>query len=160
MAAPMRIAAVLLGSMLFAGCADLSGSDHSVEVIDETAAPAADDKADANDLTTAQRKAALFAIDQICGDTWCSGDYDFSFKKIVCHFSGKGTCTVTMLIWPRQDIKPVPVYWRSCKISGLHGFADVVDTAANGYQSLDPDFYDDMTTCTMKITAKLPPAQI
>ncbi len=152
----MRIAFLLLASTLFLGCADMADGS-SVEVTDDVGPPAPDSKADANDLSTTQAKTALRVIDNICGDTWCSGDYDFGFKKIVCHFS-KGTCTVTMLIWPRQDQRPIPVYWRSCKISGLHGFADLVDTAPNGYQSINQDFYEPMTDCTMRITSKLPPA--
>jgi hypothetical protein len=163
----MRLAVTLLASLTvagLAGCVDPAAGggstteDGAVEVTDLDGAPSLDDKADANDLTTAKQKIALKVIDDICGDTWCEGDFDFGFKKIVCHF-GKGTCTVTMLIWPRQDTRPIPTYWRSCKISGLHGFADLVDTAPSGYQSIDQAFYDKMTTCTMKITDRLPPAQ-
>ena len=133
-----------------------AADEDQVTVTGDTAAPTLDDKADANSLTTAQQKTSLFQLDQICGDTWCDGDWVFSFKKIVCHWSA-GTCTITALIWPQTDQHPVPVYWRSCKIAGLHHFSDVVDTASNGYQTLDPTIYDDMTTCTMKIVAKLPP---
>lgn len=147
------VLAVLLAAAL-AACADPI-DDGDVTVTDDTSAPTLDDKADANSLTTAQQKAALFQLNQICGDTWCDGDWNFEFKKIVCHWSA-GTCTTTALIWPYTDAHPVPVYWRSCKIAGLHHFTDLVDTAANGYQSIDQGFYDKMTTCTMKIAAKLP----
>jgi hypothetical protein len=151
----LALLSLVLGA---AACADTATSIHDVEVSDATDADAADaGKADANDLPTAQEKAARFQLDQICGDTWCDGDYDFSFKKVVCHF-GKGSCTVTMLIHPYTEQKPVPVYWRSCKVGGLHAFEDLVDTAPSGYQSIDQDFYDAMTDCTMKIVAKLPPA--
>ncbi|HTJ42802.1 MAG TPA: hypothetical protein VL463_11950 [Kofleriaceae bacterium] len=151
--------AVVFAFLAAAACTDSTPIDTGdVVVTDDTAAPSPDDqKADANDLSTTQAKTVRFELDQVCGDTWCDGDFDFSFKKAVCHF-GAGTCTITALIWPRQETKPIPVYWRSCKISGLHRFEDLIDTAPNGYQSLHWDFYEKMTTCTMKIVSKLPPA--
>lgn len=155
----MRLAAVVLAALALTACTDAARPDDGdVVVTDDTAAPTPDDqKADANDLSTAQAKIVRFQLDQVCGDTWCDGDFWFSFKKVVCHF-GKGTCTITALIAPVTDAHPVPVYWRSCKIAGLHAFTDLVDTAPNGYQSLHWDFYEKMTDCTMKIVAKLPPA--
>jgi len=160
MRARMRLSAIALSSIfcsvLFGACADVAPvDDAAVEVTDLAGAPAIDDKADANDLSSAQQKTTLKAIDDICGDTWCEGDYDFAFKKLVCHWKA-GTCTLTLMVWPRQDAKPLPVYWRSCKVSRLHHFTDLVETT-NGYSSLAPSYYDALTTCVDKITSKLPP---
>jgi hypothetical protein len=50
----------------------------------------------------------------------------------------------------------VPVYWRSCKVSGLHKYSDLV-TTVNGYSSLNQSYYDASTDCVFKIEPKLPP---
>jgi hypothetical protein len=43
-------------------------------------------------LTRAQERAVLSAIDNVCGDTWCEGDFDFAFKKLDCKRSTRA-CT-------------------------------------------------------------------
>jgi len=35
-------------------------------------------------LTQQEEQDVLSAIDNICGDTWCEGDFDFSFNKLEC----------------------------------------------------------------------------
>ncbi len=99
----------------------------------------------AGDLNKAQSSTVLKLLDDVCGDSWCEGDYDWHFPKIVCHFT-PGTCTLTFRI---TDPNPTPpkTYWRSCKVSGLRSFEDLVDTAPNGYQSLENGFYDDVSIC-------------
>ncbi len=47
----------------------------------------------ANDLSATQAQALLTEIDNICGDTWCEGDFNFSFNSLVCDFT-KGECTL------------------------------------------------------------------
>jgi hypothetical protein len=106
-------------------------------------------------LTVAQRKQVLFQLNQICGDTWCDGDWEFDFKKIVCKLD-LGTCTWTALITPSVPVpKPVPVYWRSCKVSGVHAFSDLVTTSGT-YQSLNQSYYEASTDCVLNIEPKLP----
>ena len=41
----------------------------------------------ANDLTQADSDWLVQEIDNICGDTWCEGDYNFSFNSLTCDFS-------------------------------------------------------------------------
>ena len=147
-----------LSAFALTACADAAGLDElSTDPIDAaspTSAPLA--RADAGDLSADQARSVLFELDQICGDTWCAGDFDFAFARVTCQFA-RATCTVTLRIWPRQATRPIPLYWRSCKLAGLHAFADLVDTAPTGYRSIDPAFYAKMTTCTTSLIAKLPP---
>ena len=124
-----------------------------------TATAALDAKADtaATDITAAQQKTVLRLLNNICGDTWCDGDWFFTFEKITCKLTA-GTCTWTALIEPSVPVaSPVPVYWRSCKVSGIHAFTDLVNTASSGYQSLVSSFYDASTDCVWEIEPKLPP---
>ena len=94
-------------------------------------------------------------IDNICGDTWCDGDWNWSFKKIACKLD-LGSCTWTALISPSVPVaRPVPVYWRSCKVSGVHSFEDLVTTTGT-YQEIDQSYYQASTDCVFKIEPKLP----
>jgi hypothetical protein len=151
----MQIRHVLIAFAL-AGCA--GSASLSTEVSDSSAAEvdAADAKADAahRNLTTAQQKAVLTQLDNICGDTWCDGDWSFDFKKIVCKLD-LGTCTWTALITPSVPATEKLVFWRSCKVSGVHQFSDLV-TTTNGYQSLNEDYYMASTDCVQKIESHLP----
>ena len=97
-------------------------------------------------------KVVLKAIDDICGATWGSGDYDFQFKSVTC--SLPGSCTVKMIITAIYDT-PTWSVWRSCRVNGLSDFNSLISTAPNGYQSLNQDYYMALTTCIGSIESKL-----
>jgi len=123
---------------------DAPSNGSGGEDIETTSALEADATA-SSDLTKAQSTLILKLLDDVCGDSWCEGAYDWHFPKIVCHFS-PGTCTLTFRI---TDPNPTPqkTYWRSCKVTDLHAFGELVDTAPNGYQSLVDGFYDKVSGC-------------
>ncbi len=41
-----------------------------------------------SDTKVHTQKDVLDAMDKICGDTWCEGDFGYSFKKVVCESTG------------------------------------------------------------------------
>jgi hypothetical protein len=115
-----------------------------------------------NALTKKQARRVLELIDNICGDSWCEGDHNFHFDQIqctrACGSTRAGTCQVTFRIFPYDsDLETGPTYVRSCKTPGFSGFASLVDTAANGYQSLNWDYYDSLSACISKAEQELPP---
>lgn len=151
----MSVRALLLSSIALslAACAAPSGGDSPSDV-----EVTSDEVKTANDLSPAQEKLVLKLVDDICGDTWCEGDFNFFFAKMKCSFAAK-SCTITMKIIEREDgtgATPREL-WRSCKMRGVAGFTSMVDTAPNGYQSLDPAFYDKLTTCVDKLEKTIPP---
>lgn len=111
-------------------------------------------------LTRAQAKTVLQLVDDICGDTWCEGDHNFKFDHLNCtRACGKtpGTCRLAFRIFPSDsDSKTGPTYARSCKTSGFSGFSSLVDTAANGYQSLNWQYYDALSSCINELEGQLP----
>ncbi|HWZ93056.1 MAG TPA: hypothetical protein VNW92_29560 [Polyangiaceae bacterium] len=108
-----------------------------------------------NALSPAQAKTVLTLIDDICGDTWCDGDYDFGFRRLTCAKAAR-TCTLTLQVFPRDGVpSSAKSYWRSCKTSGFTGFASLVSTGPSGYQSLQNDYYDALTECMFQIEDKL-----
>jgi hypothetical protein len=152
---------MFLGIWLTGACALLlsacsAGSGPEVEVGDGSAVETRVEALSANALSPAQTKTALKLIDDICGDTWCSGDYNFAFRRLTCSRVAK-TCTLTLQVFPREGVASRErSYWRSCKTAGFQGFASLVDTSSSGYQSLDQTYYDALTECTMRIIDHLP----
>jgi hypothetical protein len=116
----------------------------------------------ANALTKQQASTVLKLIDDICGDSWCEGDHNFHFERIqcaqACGSARAGTCQVTFRIFPYDsDLETGPSYVRTCRTQGFTGFSSLVDTAANGYQSLHWDYYDALSACISEVENELPP---
>ena len=115
------------------------------------------DKADAsNSLSSAKSSLVLTLLDDACGDAWCEGDFEWAFKKLVCHFDA-GTCTITVLVTrPAWNGVPAASFWRACKMTALTRFSQLVETAPNGYQSLTDRFFTKFDTCATKIEGSIP----
>ncbi len=156
----------LCGALSLVACSSGGADDRGsgVDVSEVNPADAPDDAPTAsvdsalaarNALTVAQSKTALKLIDDICGDTWCSGDYNFGFRLLRCDKAAH-TCTLTLQVFPREGVvSEHPSYWRSCKTHGFQGFSSLVKTSESGYQSLTDDYYDALTECTMRVVASL-----
>ncbi|HEY0465637.1 MAG TPA: hypothetical protein VGC79_15595, partial [Polyangiaceae bacterium] len=143
-----------VSALVLSACSAGSGSE--VEVGEGAPAETREEALAGNALSPAQTNTALKLIDDICADTWCSGDYNWGFRRLTCTRIAR-TCTLTLQVFPRERSASEPAsYWRSCKTSGFLGFGSLVDTMNNGYQSLDEDYYDALTECTTRIVSHLP----
>jgi hypothetical protein len=151
---------ILRGLGLISGCGWLlsacsAGSGPDLEVAEGSPTEARAEALAGNALSPAQAKTALELIDAICGDTWCSGDYNFGFRRLTCNRAAQ-TCTLTLQVFPREGVpSEARSYWRSCKTSDFQGFDSLVRSTANGYQSLNEDYYDALTECTTRIVSHL-----
>ncbi|HEX3776029.1 MAG TPA: hypothetical protein VHV51_16270 [Polyangiaceae bacterium] len=143
---------------VLAGCGGGGGAtnpDVEVSEADPSDARSTSEDLTKNALTQKQEQTTLKLIDDICGDTWCDGDFNFGFRKLVCAKAAH-TCTLTLQVFPNPGVPAsAKSYWRSCKTSGFTGFSSLVNTASSGYQSLASDYYDALTECTQRIVAKL-----
>jgi hypothetical protein len=134
-----------------------AGTNPAVEVSDAepTEARSQAEELTKNALSPTQAKTTLELIDDICGDTWCDGDYDFGFRRLTCAKAAH-TCTLTLQVFPRDGVvSSATSYWRSCKTTGFTGFQSLVSTAPSGYQSLQSDYYDALTECMSRIQENL-----
>lgn len=143
----------------FLGVASLvacsAGAGQDVEVGDASAVESKTEALAPNALTPAQTKTVLRLIDDICGDTWCDGDYDFGFRRLTCS-GALHTCTLTLQAFPVEGVVAShKSYWRSCKTPGFSGFASLVNTATNGYQSLTDGYYDVLGECMARVQGNL-----
>ena len=112
-----------------------------------------------NALSKRQEKTALKAIDDICGDTWCEGDHNFSFDKLDCQAGCKGrpgSCKLTFRVFSYDtDLETGPTSTRTCRTPGFSGFESVVETYGD-YHALVPQYYDALTECISQVEATLP----
>ena len=143
-----------VGVLWLSACSAGSASGPEIEIGEGSPVETRDEALSANALSPAQASTALKLIDDICADTWCSGDYDFGFRRLTCSRVAK-TCTLTLQVFPRDVSSGKRNYWRSCKTSGFEGFSSLVHTSSNGYQALDDDYYDALTECTTRIVSHL-----
>ena len=146
---------------LASGCSAGQGGGGSGDESETEAARSAD-ALSANALTKKQASTVLKLVDDICGDSWCEGDHNFHFDRIQCQQgcgrAHPGTCQLSFRIFPYDsDLETGPTYSRTCKTPGFTGFSSLVDTAANGYQSLHWDYYDALSACISNVERELPP---
>ncbi|MEO7034742.1 MAG: hypothetical protein ABI548_12615 [Polyangiaceae bacterium] len=144
--------AVVCGLSL-AACS--AGAGSQVEVSEANPVESQAEALALNALTAAQSKTVLRLIDNICGDTWCDGDYDFGFRRLACSNAGQ-TCTLTLQAFPVDGVSASQKsYWRSCKTPGFTGFRSLVNTAPSGYQSLTDAYYDVLSECISRVESNL-----
>jgi hypothetical protein len=144
-----------MSALLLSACNADSGATPDVEIGEESPVETRVEELAGNALSPSQAATALKLIDDICGDTWCSGDYNFGFRRLTCSRAAE-SCTLTMQVFPRDPDDPHRSYWRSCKTWGFDGFGSLVQTWSSGYQSLNDDYYDALTECTTRIVSHLP----
>ncbi|MGZ3807498.1 MAG: hypothetical protein ACXVCE_05390 [Bacteriovorax sp.] len=94
-------------------------------------------------FTTAQRQDVLRSIDDVCGDTWCEGDYNFKFNDFTC-MQSTHVCELNFQFIKRDDndlktYSPVQV----CRFEKITHFGQLME---NKY-SLTDSFYEALTDC-------------
>lgn len=115
--------------------------------------PAAADDA-TRQVSARQERVVLGLIDDICGDTWCEGDFAFDFRRFSCD-SHERSCDVTLRI-ARYDRDPLVYHWRTREVHGFRSFGQLVVTAPSGQQSLTPAFYAAVNVLILDVEASVP----
>lgn len=102
------------------------------------------------------------AIDNICGDTWCEGDYQFEFKTVTFDKSGNQTL-VDFTMTPYSSEQAIsnedkfssvlvsPSFQVRCIVKGYSDVSKIIDQD----QSLNWDFYEAMTDCVSSLEQNL-----
>lgn len=148
----MRLGMLVLASLINGCAVDVS------EPPEETTAGVEQPLAK-NALSNTEAATVLQLVDNICGDTWCSGDYNFSFDRIQCHAgcaARPGSCKLTFRMFSYDtNLETGPTFTRSCRTQEFTGFESLVKTL-RGRQSLQPDYYDALTECIARVESHLP----
>jgi hypothetical protein len=105
-------------------------------------------------LNSTEKGEVLTAIDNICADTWCEGDYDFSFDDLYCS-KENGECTLSFnliyIIWDVDyEHSTSETFHAECTVSNLHSLSDILYSPAYekfSYYELTQEFYEQLSDC-------------
>lgn len=106
--------------------------------------------AKANDLSSKQESDVLTAIDNICGDTWCEGDFDYSFNSLKCDFK-TATCQFSFdYLWYEfdenyDDVTNTITIPHTCELAGVKSFEQMLEDTT--YPDLKWEFYETVSDC-------------
>lgn len=84
---------------------------------------------------------ALKLIDNICGDTWCEGEFNYRFNHI--EFLAASNHTLLKFEIMINDEKR---FKTQCKIQGFSNFKEITDIVHNRPKITD-EFYDELNKC-------------
>lgn len=144
-----RRLALLLPVLLAACSASSSAPD---DVTDDSALSTGDSIASDADLARVRT-----AIDNVCGDTWCEGDYDWAFNRLTCskasascRFEIEAIARIT--VWasddgtaPDLDVAKIR-YPHTCVVKDIHKRSDVV-SGKGSQMTYAEAFYDKVDEC-------------
>lgn len=94
-------------------------------------------------LSPKERNEVLRSIDDVCGDTWCEGDYNFKFINFSCDKIAK-SCDLSFH-FIKSDEQSVETYSpvQVCHFQNITNFKQIKD---NNF-SLNESFYEELTDC-------------
>lgn len=105
-------------------------------------------------LSESQKEVVLREIDNICGDTWCEGDFNFSFDKISCDSDSK-SCVLEMKLFDgySEEDESTVYYNGACTIEGPSDYSDIIEKNGD-WDSLKMEFYELVTDCVSDLEEK------
>lgn len=88
----------------------------------------------------------LQAIDSICGDTWCEGDYQYRFDSLRCRFQD-GICVLNVRYgeWPAEGQSVRYTHKIRCTLTRVNSYADLIEISP--LLRLKDDPYEQITAC-------------
>ena len=89
---------------------------------------------------------ALQAIDSICADTWCSGDFNYRFDSLKCDFA-RETCVLRYRSaeWPAEGMPMRFTRSGRCKLTGIRSPSDLIEQGVGDRLKDVP--YEQITDC-------------
>ncbi len=83
-----------------------------------------------NRLTAEQKEEVLTALNDICGDTWCEGEFNYSFNKMDCNLA-KGKCTIKIELISTDDNEVETRHPRTVVVKNIHAYSDMIEITHN-----------------------------
>ena len=94
-------------------------------------------------FSIAERSEVILAIDDICGDSWCEGDYNFKFTKLACDKINKSCELSFHFIKTNEQSAEIYSPVQICRFENIRNFNQLKDSK----YSLNEKFYDELTEC-------------
>jgi len=100
-------------------------------------------------LTENQKNVILKEIDNICGDTWCEGDYDYSFNTFSCDdITNKCVMEFDVIASADEEYNEEGViYPTRCTINEMSSYDQMIKTSSSGMTRLVDEFYTKVSDC-------------
>ncbi|MGZ3691295.1 MAG: hypothetical protein ACXVAX_07315 [Pseudobdellovibrio sp.] len=101
------------------------------------------------ELTSAQQNIILSDLNNICGDTWCEGDFDLNFQSLT--LKKEATKTVYVLEFSAKDTydNAAPLRQVECEIENIDLIQKIVSTTSGLVitQDLQSELYRKIDAC-------------
>jgi hypothetical protein len=115
------------------------------------------------DLSSISKQKILHSLNQICGDSWCAGDFEYKFQAIDCDFSS-GHCAIALSVKAYDEIffddqgletgrRSFGARRYACDVKGFESTASLLDSAQLQYSNA---LYEALSAC---ITDSIAPVQ-
>lgn len=101
----------------------------------------------------------LKSIDDICGDTWCEGDSNWSFDAIACDTETGCTLSVTMKPYDFDDGISLPERSLSCDLDAFTQRDALVEVTNRGLQ-YTPELFEAVGECIEDLTDRFGPMYV
>lgn len=119
--------------------------------------------AEVKGLSFGEKKSLLKSLNQICGDSWCAGDFEYNFQAIDCDFTS-GTCAIDLSVQSHDEIfyddaglesgrRAYPERRYACEVNGFGSKALVLDSSLSQYSE---KLYGALSDC---IAGRIAPVQ-
>lgn len=95
-------------------------------------------------FTSSQKKQVLQAIDNVCADPWCEGDFNFQFNQFTCE-KKSSTCELNFQFIKTDDNGENPTFSgeQVCRFENIKSFNQLMENK----WSLNDEFYSEVTDC-------------
>ncbi len=101
------------------------------------------DQKPADFLSTTERKNIVRMIDNVCGDTWCEGDFNYRFNDFACDKTTH-VCELNFQFIREEDEKSKTYSTEQiCRFENIKEIAQIVESKF----SLTDDFYSSVNDC-------------
>ncbi len=110
-------------------------------------------------LSDIEQSDLLQSIDNICGDSWCEGDSNWSFDAIQCDSDQACTLKLTMKPYDFNDdqfLEPRPFV---CNLDGFHTKSKIFLFGRHGLQ-YTPQLYEAISNCINDISMRFGPIYV
>ena len=94
------------------------------------------------EFTKIERSQVVQAIDNICADSWCEGNYNYKFIDFVCNKGDESCDLIFQFISVDNEVEKISAP-QFCHFLNIEKMEQVLDVNKN----LNMDFYDSLNSC-------------
>lgn len=123
-------------------------------------------------ISKSDREKTLQAIEKSCEDSWCEGDYEFKFKRLLC-FENTQSCKLYFNMTrrdlekgPEEKVKEAPGTTSqlaqvtlssevACRVGSINDISDLITVKNGEVLGVNDPFYSSVTECIFALERKI-----